>query len=271
MERERTTLVKFIKDANGTLNRLGGYLVIWGDPGQKDLHGEYFTPDTDLALDWFERRPALYQHGLDAKMGSQLVGHIDTLEPDDIGLWAEAQVQANTNYRAIVAKLVEKGVLAWSSGTMPHLARIDRKTGEIKSWPIIEGSLTPTPAEPRGTWVGTLTHYADPDTAKAAYKSLDIPADDRLAKAALVTEDEAGDEDQRIQADHQLTGNEDDDTGVNDMGNDAQTQTPAAATVDMSALADLIKQGVQDVLTEQAAEQQQAAIWKRQAARKPMT
>ena len=30
--------------------RVGGYLVVWGHPAQRDLHGEYFTPDTDLGL-----------------------------------------------------------------------------------------------------------------------------------------------------------------------------------------------------------------------------
>jgi len=33
-----------------TEGRVGGYLVVWGDPSRKDLQGEYFTPGTDLAL-----------------------------------------------------------------------------------------------------------------------------------------------------------------------------------------------------------------------------
>ena len=32
-------------------DRIGGYLVVWGSPQQRDLQGEYFTPDTDLGLD----------------------------------------------------------------------------------------------------------------------------------------------------------------------------------------------------------------------------
>jgi hypothetical protein len=31
--------------------RIGGYLVVWGDQDHRDLHGEYFTPGTELALD----------------------------------------------------------------------------------------------------------------------------------------------------------------------------------------------------------------------------
>ncbi|MGV2437516.1 MAG UNVERIFIED_CONTAM: hypothetical protein LVT10_23595 [Anaerolineae bacterium] len=39
--------LKFINDERG---RIGGYLLVWGTPHQRDLQGEYFTPETDLAL-----------------------------------------------------------------------------------------------------------------------------------------------------------------------------------------------------------------------------
>ena len=51
-------------DENG---RIGGYLVVWGSPAQRDLQGEYFTPETELGLDWYDRRPALYHHGQDGR------------------------------------------------------------------------------------------------------------------------------------------------------------------------------------------------------------
>ncbi len=145
-------------------DRVGGYLVVWGGPAQTDLHGEYFTPQTDLALDWFERRPVLYHHGLDGALKAALIGVIDTLVPDATGLWAEAQLDLRRRYVRAVRDLVERGALAWSSGSLPHLVEVD-PDGQIKRWPIVEGSLTPTPAEPRRTTVQAI---------KSAYEALGL-------------------------------------------------------------------------------------------------
>ncbi len=129
--------------------RVGGYLVLWGSPAQKDLQGEYFTPETDLGLNWYKgARPALYHHGLDGDLEATVIGEIDTLKTDDTGLWAEAQMDLRQRYVRAIQKLVDKGVIGWSSGSLPHLVKI-ATDGCIKRWPIVEGSLTPTPAEPR--------------------------------------------------------------------------------------------------------------------------
>ncbi len=78
--------------------RVGGYLVVWGDAHHRDLQGEYFTPETDLALEWYNCRPALYHHGLDNAVKSALIGAIDTLTPDETGVWAEAQLDLRHKY-----------------------------------------------------------------------------------------------------------------------------------------------------------------------------
>lgn len=148
--------------------RVGGYLVVWGSPAQKDLQGEYFTPQTELGLDWYAQRPVLYHHGLDGNMQATVIGVIDTLKMDDTGLWAEAQLDMRKRYVQTVQKLVERGILGWSSGSLPHLAEVT-DDGWIKRWPIVEGSLTPTPAEPRRTDVHTIkSAYAEMslDTAR---------------------------------------------------------------------------------------------------------
>lgn len=146
----------------GTPGRVGGYLVVWGNPAQKDLQGEYFTPDTELGLDWYDQRPVLYHHGLDGMMKAAVIGVIDTLKADSTGVWAEAQLDLRQRYVQTVLKLVEKGILGWSSGSLPHLVDV-ANDGHIKRWPIVEGSMTPTPAEPRMTGI---------DTIKSVYTSL---------------------------------------------------------------------------------------------------
>ena len=157
----KTTAVKTIDAAAG---RIGGYLVTWGEARRPDLQGEYFTRETDVGLDWYEQRPVLYHHGLDGALKAAVIGVIDKLRPDETGLWAEAQLDLRKRYVRAVQRLVDQGVLSWSSGSLPHLVEVS-STGQITRWPIVEGSLTPTPAEPRHTDVQTL---------KSAYKALGL-------------------------------------------------------------------------------------------------
>lgn len=147
--------------------RVGGYLVAWGNPQQRDLHGEYFTEQTDFALDWYPSRPALYHHGLDGQMQSALIGAITSIKADSVGLWAEAQLNMHNRYVQAIMQMVEKGALGWSSGSLPHLVEVDTN-GQIKRWPIVEGSLTPTPAEPQRTTVGAIKSLIEINVISAA-------------------------------------------------------------------------------------------------------
>jgi phage head maturation protease len=70
-----------------------------------------------------------------------------SVEPDEVGIWIEAELDRHKAYVDYVVQLVEKGALGWSSGSVGHLTRRSGKS--ITQWPIIEMSLTPTPAEPR--------------------------------------------------------------------------------------------------------------------------
>ena len=121
-----------------------------------DVDGEQFTAETDLCLEWFGKsgRPVLYDHGLD-EPGPSVIGRQVEYEERADGRWAQAQLNRNHRYRKAVDGLVEQGALGFSSGAMPHLARVDRKSGHIERWPWVELSMTPIPANPAG-----LVHYA---------------------------------------------------------------------------------------------------------------
>jgi hypothetical protein len=164
-----------LRSTNAAEGRVGGYLVVWGSPARRDLQGEYFTPETDLGLEWYPRRPVLYHHGLDGTLKAALIGVIDRLIPDETGVWAEAQLEVRQRYVRAVQRLIDKGALGWSSGSLPHLVEV-AEDGRIKRWIIVEGSLTPSPAEPRRTDVRTL---------KSAYAALGMNAE----KIGLRTED----------------------------------------------------------------------------------
>lgn len=153
MTRPANLAVKFVGDP--TEGRVGGYLVVWGSPAQKDLQGEYFTPETDLRLNWYDQRPVLYHHGLDSDLKAEEIGVIISLKADNTGVWAEAQLDMRNKYVRRVLQLIEQGVIGWSSGSIPHLVEV-ATDGRIKRWPIVEGSLTPTPAEPRRTTVSAI-------------------------------------------------------------------------------------------------------------------
>lgn len=153
-----------VKTLDAEEGRVGGYLVVWGDSTQRDLQGEYFTPETELGLDWYPVRPVLYQHGQDNHLKAAVIGRINTLRVDEVGVWAEAQLDLRHRYVQAVRGLIERGALGWSSGSLPHLVRV-AKDGRIVQWPIVEGSLTPAPAEPRRT---------DVQIIQSAYKALGL-------------------------------------------------------------------------------------------------
>jgi len=160
MNQSKTT----VKSINATEGRVGGYLIVWGDSRTRDLQGEYFTPETELALEWYAARPVLYHHGLDGNLKAAVIGRIDSLQPDETGLWAEAQLDLHKRYVRTVQRLIERGLLHWSSGSLAHLVEVT-DDGQIQRWPVVEGSLTPTPAEPRRTDVRII---------KSAYESLGL-------------------------------------------------------------------------------------------------
>ena len=140
--------------------KLGGYGVVFGG---RDLEGEFFDKDTDFWLDRLTRTPpVLYQHGKDKRAQTHMIGKGVVSDPDDIGLWVEAQIALADEYAEAIRELASTSKLGWSSGTAGHLAQRDGP--RIKSWPIVEMSLTPTPAEPRTLGVSeirSLTDWAD--------------------------------------------------------------------------------------------------------------
>lgn len=160
---------------DATAGRVGGYLIVWGDPRHRDRQGEYFTPATELGLDWYPVRPVLYHHGLPLPDDLSLlqpapvraaIGHIDSLRPDEVGVWATAQLDPDHPYYDALLRLIDDGALSWSSGSLPQLAQV-ADDGRITRWVIVEGSLTPRPAEPRHTDVIAL---------KSAYHALGLDA-----------------------------------------------------------------------------------------------
>lgn len=132
---------------------VAGYGVVWGD---RDLYGQTFTPQTDLKSKFYPNPPLYYDHTLTGV--EEEVGLTVKMAPDELGLWVEHELDVHAEYMEGILKLIEAGALGYSSGSAWHLTRYDGDI--IKQWPIIEFSLTPTPAEPRTLGVERLKAIA---------------------------------------------------------------------------------------------------------------
>ncbi len=133
-------------------NRVGGYAVLWGDATKRDLTGEFFTPETEDLETLFKamgKLPLLYEHAADGMVKTKVIGPVDVLTRDEIGLWYEAQLSMAEEYEEYIQRLLGQKKLRTSSGTLPTARRVNRKTGQIERWAIAELSLTTRPAEPR--------------------------------------------------------------------------------------------------------------------------
>jgi HK97 family phage major capsid protein len=130
--------------------KVAGYLVRYSGANDPDLTDDFFTKETEYGVVDGSNLPVFYQHGMDEKMGVKSIGR-GTIKIDDIGLWIEAQLNMRSEYEQAIYQLAKDGKLGWSSqaaGTLVSRESIG-KSYNIKSWPIAEASLTPTPAEPR--------------------------------------------------------------------------------------------------------------------------
>jgi len=146
------TLISFggaVKALGG--GRVGGYLIRFTSPDAPDLTGEYFTADTDYWVEPGEKpvKSVIYHHGFDRTLGIRKIGKA-TLTKDKAGWWAEAQLDLRDEYERKIESMAKAGKLGWSSGSATHLYKTDRvgAAKHITSWPIVEATLTPIPADP---------------------------------------------------------------------------------------------------------------------------
>jgi HK97 family phage major capsid protein len=130
--------------------KVGGYLVRFSTEHDPDLTGDYFTKSTDFDIDDPRPLTVYYQHGQDPVVKKRKLGKAQ-VQTDDVGVWIEAQLKLADEYDRAIYQMVEAGKLKWSSGSASHLVERNAtgKAAHIKAWPLVEATLTPTPAEPR--------------------------------------------------------------------------------------------------------------------------
>jgi hypothetical protein len=191
----------FLKAEQVSTSKWRVLAIPYGGPFKgKDLDGEYFSAKTDIKPDWFDRRPLVWHHNLDANLKADpVIGTADDLEQGDDGWWATVWLDRSHRYWEQVNGLLSAGKIYGSSGSLPNFVRTDAKTGEILVWPYIEQTLTPTPANPYSRVVAAkaVDHFDEarigltPAVRGLLTSDLDTPSGDLPSDLASAGESEA--------------------------------------------------------------------------------
>lgn len=136
-EQSNLISVKSVTDEEVVLE---GYGIVFNT---EDLHGEVFTPETDLMLENVKAVPVLWEHT--ATGVTDILGFARHVKTDDFGVLFELTLRKSNKYVQMVKKLVEKGRLGLSTGALPQT--IQREGSVIKRWQIGELTTTVSPAE----------------------------------------------------------------------------------------------------------------------------
>lgn len=147
--------------------RIEGYLVRFTDADNPDLEGDFFTKDTDFDFEGERPFSIYYHHGLHPTIGKRKIGKA-IAHKDDVGVFIEGELALRDEYeKAIKEKLIDAHKTGFSSGAVQHLVEAQAQkngTNFIKSWPIGEASITPTPAAgPEMTKVVSIKSLLDVD------------------------------------------------------------------------------------------------------------
>ena len=133
-----------VKSVAGDVITLEGWPVLFDSI---DVSGEYFSADTDFVDELRpEKLPVLYEHGSDPNVGPKVLGHVAELRKSPVGLWAKMVIDNAGELADDIIRWVQQGKLGLSSGTIGYLMR--RAGSKISRWPLVEVSLTRSPAEP---------------------------------------------------------------------------------------------------------------------------
>lgn len=122
--------------------RIGLRAIAFTGPGLKDAYGSYWTSESDLAMQRYDKRPLYYQHqGNMVEAGLILASDC---EARDDGLWVEVDLLDNEAGNACL-ELVQRRKGFGSTGVMPGSWR-ERDDGFMEFWPWVECSITDHPA-----------------------------------------------------------------------------------------------------------------------------
>lgn len=127
--------------------KIEGYLVRYSSPSRTDLEWDYFDRQTDLGVRDGATLPVLWHHNLDeAKRG--IIGK-GVASYTDAGLWFQSWLNIRDEYDRYILKMIEMDKAGYSGGASSIVRRPTAgKARYVARFPLVEGSITPTPMEP---------------------------------------------------------------------------------------------------------------------------
>lgn len=171
---------------------VAGYLVTFGSPSTADLTPmkDFFSAATDFDIDWDEGAKAsvYFEHGQDDVLKKTRLGR-GTLTKTDAGIWIDAYLERRADYEAYVEQLLgaaKDGKLGWSSGSAAHLLERERVGGahHVKRWPIIDATMTFTPADWRSGVIAIKSLINAEDSAISSTDAADAAQEAQPEAAA---------------------------------------------------------------------------------------
>lgn len=137
--------IKAVQGENGEW-RLEVLGIPFGSPQDRDSDGQFFDADTNVHLDKYPVIPAVYYHGRDPQgkpIDPVYLGPTKYLRTDEKGHWFSVVIEKVKQFAERVWEAAKDGSARASSGSAPHLVRID-DNGHIREWPVIELSVFDT-------------------------------------------------------------------------------------------------------------------------------
>ena len=159
-----------------------GYLFRYSEDNlyDKDLTQEHWEKSTYLMQETFPVKgiPIMFGHSEEDEFTKVGIGIVNYAKEDEIGMFIKGQLHKREKWKKIVEEVnkrrkmglsrkqvddladraydnmknVVKSVpLQWSMGSYPPTYLADKKSGKIERAGIVEATLTPIPAEPKGT------------------------------------------------------------------------------------------------------------------------
>lgn len=133
--------------------RVANHIILFGGT---DLHGERFTPETEVESAYTKtgRLYVDFEHGhkpeADGPGRHDVLGYVDwsTARMTEKGLWVERVLERRNQYMQAIEPLIEQGLFGTSSEAVPEEVEVD-EGGNIRRWPLRRDTLTVNPAEPR--------------------------------------------------------------------------------------------------------------------------
>lgn len=136
---------------DAVVGEIEGYVAIWGDPQHVDSYGTWFdrARPPEMALDnGMHRRPMTYEHAQDGVVRSDIIGTIDEIFFDDVGIRYRGHLDRSSPFFPKIVDELRRGILFTSSGTLSYISDF-YPDGAFRVWFLGELALTKDPAESR--------------------------------------------------------------------------------------------------------------------------